>query len=129
MSRSLADALEKLLVAGGRLAASQLTAAQRGALEEFARRTLAVRLSVSGRGSLYQIAALEQVQAHLAAVYQGCVAPDHPGRLQLLDALPARRGGQADLGGDLLHGLARVALQFLQNQQAGGIKCEILMHD
>ena len=71
MSRSLADALEKLLVAGGRLAASQLTAAQRGALEEFARRTLAVRLSVSGRGSLYQIAAPEQVQAHLAQLRPG----------------------------------------------------------
>ena len=66
MSRSLADALEKLLVAGGRLAASQLTVAQRGALEEFVYRTQAVRLVVSGRGSLYKIAALEQVEAHLS---------------------------------------------------------------
>jgi hypothetical protein len=41
-----------------------------------------------------------------------------------LDALPARGGRQAGLGRDLLHRLARIALQLLQNHQAGGIKME-----
>ncbi|MFI8607516.1 hypothetical protein ACIGFL_04075 [Pseudomonas sp. NPDC077649] len=66
MSRSLADALEKLLVAGGKLASSQLTTAQRRVLEEFAHKTQSVRLTTSGRGSLYQIIGYEQVVAHLS---------------------------------------------------------------
>lgn len=66
MSRSLADALEKLLAAGGEIASSQLTTAQRRALEEFARKTQSVRLTTSGRGSLYRIVGRDQAVAHLA---------------------------------------------------------------
>lgn len=71
MSRPLADALEKLLGAGGKLAVSQLTMGQRRALEEYARRTHAVRHVVSGRGSLYRVAALEQVETQLAQLRPG----------------------------------------------------------
>lgn len=66
MSRSLADALEKLLAAGGGIVSSQLTTAQRRGLEEFARKTQSVRLTTSGRGSLYRIVGREQIEAHLA---------------------------------------------------------------
>ncbi|HFS0969401.1 TPA: hypothetical protein ACHY2P_006463 [Pseudomonas aeruginosa] len=65
MSRSLADALEKLLIADGELASSLLTTAQRRVLEEFARKTLAVRLTTSGRGSLYRVVSRDLVEAHL----------------------------------------------------------------
>ncbi len=105
MSRSLADALEKLLVAGGRLAASQLTAAQRGALEEFARRTLAVRLSVSGRGSLYQIAAPEQVQAHLAQL--------RPGHTENPASMIPQRALNMSRNRDSKSGSARHSVQYL----------------
>lgn len=105
MSRSLADALEKLLVAGGRLAASQLTAAQRGALEEFARRTLAVRLSVSGRGSLYQIAAPEQVQAHLAQL--------RPGHTENAASVIPQRALNMSRNRDSKSGSARHSVQYL----------------
>lgn len=66
MSRSLADALNKLLVADGELASSQFTTAQLRVLEEFARKTQAVRLTTSGRGSLYRIVIRDLVEAHLA---------------------------------------------------------------
>lgn len=71
MSRPLADALEKLLCADGKLASSQLTLGQRRALDDYARRTHAVRQVVSGRGSLYQVAALEQVRTQLAQLRPG----------------------------------------------------------
>ena len=105
MSRSLADALEKLLGAGGRLAASQLTAAQRGALEEFARRTLAVRLAVSGRGSLYEIAALEQVQAHLAQL--------RPGHTENAASVIPQRALNMSRNRDSKSGSARHSVQYL----------------
>lgn len=78
MSRCLADALAKLLAAGGEIVSSQLTAAQRRVLEEFARRTQSVCLTSSGRGSRYQIVGREQVEAHLAQL-----------RPRQEDALPA----------------------------------------
>ncbi len=112
MSRSLADALEKLLVAGGRLAASQLTAAQRGALEEFARRTLAVRLAVSGRGSLYQIVALEQVKAHLAQLRPGHSGME-AGEIPLRALNVARKR-------DSKGGVARHAVQYLLLKAVNG---------
>jgi len=112
VSRSLADALEKLLVAGGRLAASQLTAAQRGALEEFARRTLAVRLAVSGRGSLYQIAALEQVQAHLAQL--------RPGHTENAASLIPQRALNMSRNRDSKSGNARHSVQYLLLKAVNG---------
>jgi len=112
VSRSLADALEKLLVAGGRLAASQLTAAQRGALEEFARRTLAVRLAVSGRGSLYQIVALEQVKAHLAQLRPGHSGME-AGEIPLRALNVARKR-------DSKGGVARHAVQYLLLKAVNG---------
>ena len=112
MSRSLADALEKLLVAGGRLAASQLTAAQRGALEEFARRTLAVRLAVSGRGSLYQIAALEQVQAHLAQL--------RPGHTENTASMIPQRALNMSRNRDSKGGSAQHSVQYLLLKAVSG---------
>lgn len=112
MSRSLADALEKLLVAGGRLAASQLTAAQRGALEEFARRTLAVRLAVSGRGSLYQIAALEQVQAHLAQL--------RPGHTENTASMIPQRALNMSRNRDSKSGSAQHSVQYLLLKAVSG---------
>lgn len=105
MSRTLADALEKLLVAGGRLAASQLTVAQRSVLEEFARRTLAVRLAVSGRGSLYQIAAPEQVQAYLAQL--------RPGHTENAASLIPQRALNMSRNRDSKSGSARHSVQYL----------------
>ncbi|WP_347883953.1 hypothetical protein [Pseudomonas aestiva] len=112
MSRSLADALGKLLGAGGKLAASQLTMAQRRALEEFACRTQAVRLAVSGRGSLYQIAAPEQVEVHLSKL-----RPAHSGRpageipLRALNVVRNR---------DSKSGAARHAVQYLLLKAVNG---------
>jgi len=84
VSRCLADALAKLLAAGGEIVSSQLTAAQRRALEEFACRTQSVRLTSSGRGSRYQIVSREQVEAHLAQL-----------RPRQEDALPANLPNRA----------------------------------
>ncbi len=112
MSRSLADALEKLLGSGGRLAASQLTMAQRRALEEFACRTQAVRLAVSGRGSLYQIAALDQVEAHLAQL-----RPGHSG--SAAGVIP-QRALNVSRNRDSKGGAARHAAQYLLLKAVNG---------
>lgn len=112
MSRSLADALEKLLVAGGRLAASQLTVAQRDALEEFALRTLAVRLAASGRGCLYQIVALEQVQAHLAQL--------RPGHTENPASVIPQRALNMSRNRDSKSGSARHSIQYLLLKAVNG---------
>ena len=105
MSRPLADALEKLLGAGGKLASSQLTMGQRRELEEYGRRTHAVRQVVSGRGSLYQVAAMEQVETQLAQLRPGYgqqSADEFPLRAQ---NLARNRGSKA--------GVARHDVQYL----------------
>ncbi|MCM2329692.1 hypothetical protein SAMN05216229_11646 [Geopseudomonas sagittaria] len=82
MSRALADALGKLLVAG-ELAISHCTLAQRQALDDFARKTGFVRLTTRGRGSLYQIVGRERVEAHLAQLrprQQEALPADLPSR-------------------------------------------------
>lgn len=65
MSRPLADALYKLLATDRGLASSQFTAAQRCALDEFARKTHAVRLTPQGRGAFYLLVEREVAEAHL----------------------------------------------------------------
>lgn len=105
MSRPLADALVKLLDTGGRLPASQLTMAQRRALEEFACRTQAVRSAASGRGSLYQIVALAQVQAHLSQL--------RPGHSQLQVGDIPQRALNVSRNRTSKSGAARHAIQYL----------------
>lgn len=112
MSRSLADALEKLLGSGGRLAASQLTMSQRRALEEFTSRTQAVRLAVSGRGSLYQIVGHEQVEAHLAQL-----RPGHSG--SAAGVIP-QRALNISRNRDSKGGAARHAVQYLLLKAVNG---------
>ena len=68
MSRVLADALVKLLQADDALVSSQFTRSQRESLDDFARRTQAIRLTTQGRGSLYRVVEREQVMAHLASL-------------------------------------------------------------
>lgn len=60
MSRALIDALNKLVAAQGSLASSQLSTAQRLALNEFAQQTGFVAQRPQGRGSLYVV--INQVQ-------------------------------------------------------------------
>lgn len=105
MSRSLADALEKLLVADGKLASSQFTTAQRRVLEEFARKTQSVRLTTSGRGSLYQIIGHEQVVAHLSQL--------RPGQREQLSANLPQRALNVARYRDSKTGGAGHALQYL----------------
>src|SRR5207237_790100 len=61
-------------------------------------------------------------QAHLLPIDQRGVAADDAGGLHLLDALPARGAGQPGGGGQLLHGLARIALQFGQQQHVVAVE-------
>ncbi len=61
-------ALEKLLARDGDLPASALSASQRAALEELARRTGAVNKIPSGRGSCYRAGAPEMLRDHLSAL-------------------------------------------------------------
>jgi hypothetical protein len=65
VSRPLADALSKLLKSDNGLASSQFTVAQRCALEEFSRKTQAVRLITQGRGTLYRVFERAVAVAHL----------------------------------------------------------------
>ncbi|SDU13918.1 hypothetical protein SAMN05216296_1997 [Pseudomonas pohangensis] len=65
MSGALADALGKLLASENGLAHSQFTLAQRGALDDFARKTGAVRLQSQGRGSLFRVIDRPLAEAHL----------------------------------------------------------------
>ena len=65
MSRPLADALSKLLKSDNGLASSQFTVAQRCALEEFSRKTQAVRLITQGRGTVYRVFERAVAVAHL----------------------------------------------------------------
>jgi len=65
MNQVLADALEKLWGAQGRLASSALTASQRRELDAFARQTGSVRQIPQGCGSLYQTSQPEIVRQHL----------------------------------------------------------------
>lgn len=68
MSRSLVAALVKLLEGDGQTQtcrASDLTTAQRLALEELARRTGALRVKREGGGSVYQVVDLEILTSHL----------------------------------------------------------------
>ncbi len=65
MSGALADALVKLLASESGLANSQFTPAQRVALDEFARKTGAIRLQNQGRGSLFRVIDRMLAEAHL----------------------------------------------------------------
>ena len=65
MSRALADALEKLLSAGGNTAATGFTARQRIELDLFLRQTGALRLVSNGRGARYETADSRLVRSHL----------------------------------------------------------------
>lgn len=65
MSVALADALGKLLASESGLANSHFTPAQRVALDDFARKTGAVRLQSQGRGSLFRVIDRPLAEAHL----------------------------------------------------------------
>ena len=65
MSRTLADALDKLLAGEGSTAATLFTPAQRRELDVFARQTSAIRRLVQGRGVSYQLTDMGLAQAHL----------------------------------------------------------------
>lgn len=65
MSRALADALEKLLAASGRAAASLFTPTQRRELDLFARQTNALRLITQGSGASYQLLDAALARMHL----------------------------------------------------------------
>ncbi|MCP5175908.1 MAG: hypothetical protein H6996_12515 [Moraxellaceae bacterium] len=73
MSRALIDALNKLVAAQGSLASSQLSTAQRLALNEFAQQTGIVAQRPQGRGSLYMV--VNQVQL---AQYLSILQPIEP---------------------------------------------------
>jgi hypothetical protein len=75
MSRPLADALSKLLAAELPVSASQLTRAQRSALEEFARRTGAVQALTRGRGVVYEIRRPEGLKLELQRLRPGALEP------------------------------------------------------
>lgn len=78
MSGALSDALGKLLASESGLANSQFTPAQRGALDDFARKTGAIRLQSQGRGSLFLVIDRPLAEAHLRQLrpLQGDVVPD-----------------------------------------------------
>lgn len=65
MSRTLAAALSKLLTTEKGMASSNFSSAQQLALQDFARKTQAIRLVPQGRGSQYQILNQQVVQSHL----------------------------------------------------------------
>lgn len=65
MSVALADALNKLLANEAGLALSLFTPAQRRALEDFARKTGAIRLQSQGRGSLFRLIDRPVAETHL----------------------------------------------------------------
>lgn len=65
MSRALAAALSKLLASDSGLANSNFSTAQQLALQDFARKTQAIRQIPQGRGSQYQILDLHVVKSHL----------------------------------------------------------------
>lgn len=83
MSRALADALEKLLAAQGRAAATLFTVAQRRQLDLFARHTGALRLLTQGSGASYHLIDAALAQSHLAQLRPVASAALDP-------ALPAR---------------------------------------
>jgi hypothetical protein len=69
MSRPLVAALEKLLnFPGDEVPASTFTSAQRRALEDWARKTVAVRVKPQGAGYVYQVADSQLVRRHLTAL-------------------------------------------------------------
>lgn len=69
MSRPLVAALEKLLsFPNDEAPASTFTAAQRRALDDWAQKTLAVRIKPQGAGSVYQVADAQLLQKHLSAL-------------------------------------------------------------
>lgn len=78
MSGALADALGKLLASESGLANSQFTPAQRVALDEFARKTGAIRLQNQGRGSLFRVIDRMLAEAHLRQLrpLQGDAVPE-----------------------------------------------------
>ena len=84
-----------------------------------------VVLGVLGQVDLGQHA---QRQADALAVDQRAVAADDAGGLHVLDALPARRARQADRGGELLHGLARIALQLGEQQHVVAVEIVHSLH-
>jgi hypothetical protein len=83
VSRPLADALAKLHAAGATLSGSVFTAAQREALEEFSRRTGAIRRLPRGRGVVYEMLRPEAVALELRRLRPGAVDAVDP-------ALPLR---------------------------------------
>jgi hypothetical protein len=91
-------------LAGGRVAADDLRAGRHGLLE-----ATHLVLAVARQVHLGDHA---QRQADLLAVDQRGVAADDARGFQVLDALPHRRARQPDAVGQLLHGLARIALQL-----------------
>ncbi|TGG93853.1 DUF2399 domain-containing protein [Natronospirillum operosum] len=127
MSKALAAALAKLSRAdNGVLAGSSLTAAQRRAADDFARRTGAVALQRSGRGTVYRVlqpAVVEQHWRHLSPdglVSDGQSAPeDQPARAGHIGQFRDSKGGQH--GHDHHYVLLKATLPDLswQNEQGG----------
>jgi hypothetical protein len=101
--------LDRIVGAAGRaVAGDDLRAGSDGALE-FVHRALGVLRQVD-------LGEHAQRQADAFAIDDGAVAADDAGRFHRLDAFPARRRRQADGRGELLHGLARIALQRFEDR-------------
>ena len=108
------DAQQVVAVAGHQIALHDLGPRRRGALEGLQ------RLLVLGR----ERHAHEDVdrQADRLGVEQRGIALDHARLLERLDPPPARRGGQADLLGEVGIAQAAVLLQPLENAPIDGIE-------
>ena len=105
MSRPLADALSKLLKSDNGLASSQFTVAQRCALEEFSRKTQAVRLITQGRGTVYRVFERTVAVAHLKQM--------RPMQAEGLSAALPRRAANLALYRNSKAAAAGHALQYL----------------
>lgn len=90
-----------------------------GAGRDFTLELLDAAFVVAGQVNVRERADMEP---ELLAVEEGGVALDHARLLHVLDAAPARRAGEADLIGDLLHGAARVELQQAKDFLRKGIE-------
>jgi hypothetical protein len=83
VSRALIAALEKLVDSGSDIPASVLTASQRAALNELARKTGVVRTRPQGKGLVYQVVNLPLLQEHLKSLRPHSAD-------ELRDSLPTR---------------------------------------
>lgn len=94
MSRALIAALEKLLVDPEQaVPASQLTASQKSALDELARRTGALQAKRQGRGIVYQVRSLALLQQQLRSLSPGNNNLEAPERAQNIAQARSSKNG------------------------------------